>query len=207
MIAIIDYGMGNVRSVFNALSYIGEDPVITKSESKIKDATHIILPGVGSFGNAMENLKNRGLVELLNKEVVKKGKPFLGICLGAQLLTKRSFEHGVFEGFGWVDAEVKEFEFNGETNLKLPHVGWNNIILKKDHPFFANLEDGQRTFYFVHSYHIRCQDESTIAATCEYGYPFTAALAKDNIVATQFHPEKSQDNGVQLLENFVEWKS
>lgn len=205
MIAIVDYGMGNTKSVFNALSYLGEDAIITLDPHKIKDASHIILPGVGAFGNAMDNLKKRGLIDILNKQVIEKYKPFLGICLGLELLAKRSYEHGLHEGLGWVDGEVKKFILEGNT-LKLPHMGWNDIIPKIKHPFFAKLGENCFTFYFVHSYHINCNDSKNIAATCEYGYEFPSVIIKENIIATQFHPEKSQDNGVQLLKNFVEWK-
>lgn len=204
MIAIIDYGMGNLRSVFNALTYLGQDVVITSQPYKIRDSSHIILPGVGAFGKAMANLEERGLIGILNQEVLKHGKPFLGICLGLQLLAKCSYEHGFHSGLGWFEGEVNRFKFNG-NDLKFPHIGWNNIMLKIEHPFFARLQDGQLTFYFVHSYHITCDKPDNIAATCEYGYEFTAVIAKENIIATQFHPEKSQDSGIQLLENFVRW--
>jgi glutamine amidotransferase len=205
MIAIIDYGMGNLRSIFNTMNYIGEDAEVTCEPSKIEDATHIILPGVGSFGKAMSNLESRGLIEVLNRQVLEKGKPFLGICLGMQLLAKNSSEHGYNPGLGWLDAVIKKFTFKN-NQLKLPHMGWNDIAVKRSHPFFSNLKEGEFTFYFVHSYHIVCNNPEYIAASCCYGYEFTAAVIESNIIATQFHPEKSQDNGIQLLENFVNWE-
>jgi glutamine amidotransferase len=204
MIAIIDYNMGNVRSIFNALQYIGQDSVVTSDSKVIDEASHLILPGVGAFGDAIKNLKERGLIEILNQQVLQKGKPFLGICLGLQLLAKIGNEYGCHEGLGWIDAEVIKFDFDG-IKLKIPHVGWNDVTPKIEHPLFANLKKGQFTFYFVHSYHIVCHQEQNIAATCDYGINFTACVTKDNIFATQFHPEKSQDNGLQILQNFINW--
>ena len=204
MIAIIDYGMGNVRSMFNALQYLGQDVEITSDPKHIDDASHLILPGVGAFGDAMKNLENRYLVDILSRQVFEKAKPFLGVCLGLQLLAKSSQEYGFHEGLGWFDAAVIKFDFN-EINLKIPHMGWNDITPKINHPLFANLRGVQFTFYFVHSYYIDCHQQQDVAATSDYGLTFTAAIAKDNIFATQFHPEKSQDNGLQILDNFVNW--
>lgn len=205
MIAIIDYGMGNVRSVYNGLDYLGEDAVITDDPKVIDAATGLILPGVGAFGDAMKNLQERELVGVLEEQVFRKGKPFLGICLGLQLLAKKGYEHGEHDGLGWLDAEVKKFQFEG-TGLKIPHMGWNDISPQTDHPLFANLKTEEFTFYFVHSFHIVCNHSHNIAATCQYGYSFAAAVVKDNIFATQFHPEKSQDNGIQILQNFINWR-
>lgn len=204
MIAIVDYGMGNVRSIYNALQYLGQDPCITANPKEIDNATHLILPGVGAFGDAVKNLEKGNLTELLNYQVIKKGKPFLGICLGLQMLAKSSQEHGFHIGLGWFDAEVVRFQFK-EKELKVPHMGWNDITTEVEHPLFENLSEGQFSFYFVHSYYILCNQPENIAASCEYGIKFTAAIYRDNIFATQFHPEKSQDNGVQLLENFINW--
>lgn len=205
MIAVIDYGMGNIKSVVNALLYLGEDVAVTADPGKIEDASHIILPGVGAFGKAMSNLEKLDLVNILNDQVSKKGKPFLGICLGLQLLAKSSHEHGVHSGFGWIDGDVRKFNID-DAGLKLPHMGWNEIVPKTEHPVFNHLKDDQYTFYFVHSYHIECNDTGDVAATCDYGYEFPAVICRDNIIATQFHPEKSQDNGIQFLENFIEWE-
>ena len=205
MIAIIDYRIGNVKSIFNALQYLGQEAAITADPEVIDSASHLILPGVGSFGNAMNNLKERGLVEILNYQVREKGTPFLGICLGLQLLAKNSQEHGYHAGLGWFDAEVVKFKFGG-VSLKIPHMGWNDITPSIDHPIFANLTKNEFTFYFVHSYHIVCHQPDNVAATCDYGVTFPAVIFRDNIVATQFHPEKSHDNGIQVLNNFVNWR-
>lgn len=205
MIAIIDYGMGNVRSVFNALDYIGEEAVITAAPEVIDNASRLILPGVGAFGDAMKNLAARGLIEVLHRQVFEKGKPFLGICLGQQLLAKSSTEHGYHTGLGWFDAHVVKFNVSS-SGLKVPHMGWNEIAPQVDHPLFSDLLENQLTFYFVHSFHMVCNNPANVAAICEYGYPFAAAIFRDNIFATQFHPEKSQDNGIQILENFVVWE-
>jgi glutamine amidotransferase len=204
MIAIVDYGMGNVRSVHNALEYIGEDAVVTADPRVIDDAERVILPGVGAFGDAMANLQARGLVDVLQRQVLEKGKPFLAICLGLQLLARNSTEHGTHDGLGWFDASV--VRFNGHTRgLKVPHMGWNEVRREVDHPLVASLGEGQLVFYFVHSFHIVCHDPADVACTCEYGDRFTAAIRRDNIFATQFHPEKSQDNGLQVLAEFARW--
>lgn len=204
MIAIIDYGMGNVRSIYNALQYLGQDSTITADPAVLDNASHLILPGVGAFGDAMKNLEGRGLIEILNRQVIEKGKPFLGICLGLQLLANSSQEHGNNTGMGWFDADVVRFKFS-ENLLKVPHMGWDEITPQEQHPLFDNLGEGQFSFYFVHSYYMLCHQPVNIAATCDYGITFAAAIYRDNLFATQFHPEKSQDNGVQLLKNFVSW--
>lgn len=204
MIAIVDYGMGNVRSVHNALEYIGEDAVVTADPRAIDDAARVVLPGVGAFGDAMANLQARGLVDVLRRQVFEKGKPFLGICLGMQLLARNSTEHGTHEGLGWFDANV--IRFNARTRgRKVPHMGWNEVRREVDHPLVASLAEGQLVFYFVHSFHFICHNQADVACTCDYGGRFTAAIRRDNIFATQFHPEKSQDNGLRLLTEFARW--
>jgi glutamine amidotransferase len=202
-IAIIDYGRGNVRSVANAVEYCGADAVVTSDAAVIDDASHILLPGVGAFGDAMAALKERGLPEVLHRQAFEKGKPFLGICLGMQVLAERGHEHGTHDGLGWIKGEVARLQ-PGADSLKIPHMGWNDITLAAEHPVFKGFTPGRLTFYFVHSYHFRAAADAVLA-TCDYGARFTAAVAKDNIVATQFHPEKSQDSGVEVLENFVKW--
>lgn len=204
MIAIIDYGMGNVRSVYNGVTYFGADAEITADPKVIDDATHLILPGVGAFGKAIHSLRRNGLAAILKRQVFEHGKPFLGICLGMQVLAGKSYEHGAHEGLGWLDAEVRRFTC-ADQGLKVPHVGWNSVDFRRRHPLFGNLKPTQNVFYFVHSYHMVCKNQEDILATCEYGYPFPAAVSRDNIWATQFHPEKSQDNGLQALKNFVNW--
>lgn len=204
MIAVINYGMGNVKSIINAVNYLGKKAILTADKKKIDNASHIILPGVGAFGNAMDKLSRKGLVGILKRQVFDKKKPFLGICLGLQLLADRSYEHGFHKGLGWISGEVKKFSLN-EKKFKIPHIGWNEIRIVRRHPLFSGLRDNELTFYFVHSYHIVCKNPQDIAATCSYGENFPAVIAKENLVATQFHPEKSQDNGIQLLQNFLSW--
>lgn len=203
MIAIVDYGMGNVKSLYNAVDFLGHGVAITKNPKIIDSATHIILPGVGAFGDAMCKLKNENLIKILENQVLVKGKPFLGICLGMQLLAKGSQEHGFNPGLGWIEADVVKFSFK-DNSLKIPHVGWNEITIHQESPLYRHL-NGNCTFYFVHSYHMDCKDSNDITATCNYGYGFTASIKKNNILGTQFHPEKSQDNGMQLLRNFLDW--
>lgn len=203
MIAIVDYGMGNVRSLSNAVEYIGYDVTITSNEQDIKDAQKVILPGVGAFGDAIAAIREKGLDQILFREVVEQGKPMLGICLGLQLLARCSHEHGFYKGLGWLDAEV--IKFDSGLTIKTPHIGWNNIYYESPDPLFQNLKIEERAFYFVHSFYIKCENPSDILATCHYGVEFTAAILRNNIVATQFHPEKSQDNGIQVLRNFLNW--
>lgn len=204
MIAIIDYGMGNKYSVFNALDYLGIDCLITNKKEEIEKCDRIILPGVGAFGAAMEILESTGLKEVLDDEVLKKGKPFLGICLGMQLVAEYGYEKGCFKGLGWIKGEVEKLETN-DLNLKIPHVGWNDIIIKKDSILLQGIKK-EKAFYFVHSYVFKPNDENEVIASCNYGQQFTAVLEKDNIFVTQFHPEKSQKNGLILLENFSNWR-
>lgn len=204
-VAIIDYGRGNVRSVFNALEYTGTDAVITDDPAEIDNASHILLPGVGAFGDAVDALNARGLPEVLHRQAFEKGKPFLGICVGMQMLAKAGFEHGEHAGLGWLDAEVRRLE-PGPDCLKIPHMGWNQVELQSEHPLFDGFTETTLVFYFVHSYAVTTPDTDKILGTCGYGAPFVSALAWDNIVATQFHPEKSQDSGIEMLENFVGWE-
>jgi len=197
--------MGNVRSVQNAFEALGRDAVVTSDPGVIAEADRLVLPGVGAFGDAMENLRERGLVDVLNREVLETKKPFLGICLGMQLLAKSSSEHGTHAGLGWIDAEVTRFDFPA-TGLKVPHMGWDEIVPRGKHPLMAGLRADQFVFYFVHSFFVICREPGDVAASCDYGTSFTAAIQRGNIFATQFHPEKSQDNGIQLLQNFAEWR-
>lgn len=205
MIAIIDYGMGNVRSVLNAVRYLGYDGVITSDPKEIDSASHLILPGVGAFGTAMGNLQKRCLDEILKEQVLRRGKALLGICLGLQLLAKSSEEHGFYYGLGFFDARVVQLN-PCDSRLTVPHMGWNDIQPTGDHFLFAKLLRDHFTFYFVHSYHIVCDVAKDVAATCDYGIRFPAVISRNNVVATQFHPEKSQDNGIRVLKNFLEWE-
>lgn len=199
MIAIVDYGMGNLRSVQKALEHIGCDARITDAPKDLKSATHIVLPGVGAFKDAMIALDRCGVASVLKDEIAK-GKPFLGICLGMQMLFDRSFEDGEYDGLGIVRGEVKRFE----TDLKIPHIGWNGLTVKKRTPLFDGVDD--LNFYFVHSYHASGCRAEDIETTCDYGYEFTASVNKDNVWGVQFHPEKSGDTGLRLLQNFAKIK-
>jgi glutamine amidotransferase len=205
-VAIIDYGRGNLRSVANAVEYCGADAAVTADPQVIDDATHIILPGVGAFGDAMAALNATGLPPVLHRQAFEKGKPFLGVCLGMQLLAARGHEHGVHDGLGWIDGEVVRLQ-PGPDGLKVPHMGWNEIALTRSHPLFAGLRPQQLVFYFVHSYHFSAAGADAVIGTCRYGGPFAAVVGRDNIVGTQFHPEKSQDSGVELLQNFIKWRA
>jgi glutamine amidotransferase len=203
MIAIIDYGMGNLGSIANMLKKIGAKAVITSEAATIDAAEKLILPGVGAFDNGMKNLNDLGLIPLLNTKVLKQKTPVLGVCLGMQLITKSS-EEGTLPGLGWVEAKTVKFEFNGKPhNLKIPHMGWNFMDLKQDNSILADMYESPR-FYFVHSYHVVCQDQKDVLATTDYGYEFASAIAKENIIGMQFHPEKSHKFGMRLFKNFVE---
>lgn len=204
MIAVIDYHMGNTRSVVKTLKAIGFDVVLSNNPTEIRNASHLILPGVGAYKDGMNNLRELQLIDLLTEEVVKKGKPFLAICLGLQLLGDEGMEHGgPHAGLGWICGRVERFSVD-ESVYKVPHVGWNNITIAKDIPLFEGVVRPSPDFYFVHSYHLKCQNQEDVIATCSYGETFTAAVQHNNIIATQFHPEKSQKNGVQVLKNFLQ---
>ena len=203
MIVIVDYGLGNLYSVVNAFGVIDCRAHISNKIEDLRKAERIVLSGVGAFSNGIKNLKDMGLVETLHEEVIDKGKPFLGICLGMQLIARSSDEGGHREGLGWVPADVKRLEVE-DQNLKLPHMGWNDINIKLKDPLFRGI-DADFNFYFVHSYHLVCDTPAIIGATCNYGIDFVAAIQKDNVFGTQFHPEKSHKNGFQLLRNFVDY--
>jgi glutamine amidotransferase len=201
-IAIIDYGMGNLSSVANAFGSIGYLASITQNPDDLCQASHVVLPGVGAFGDGMKNLCSSGWLDILEEEVIEKRKPFLGICLGMQLLATMGTEYGLHKGLNWIPGTVNRIESN-DSQIRVPHVGWNDVrILKKD-GLYKNLGDSQ-VFYFVHSYVFEVENKSSIISglTC-HGIEFVASLEKDNIYATQFHPEKSQKIGLKVLDNFV----
>ncbi|MFZ2656756.1 MAG: imidazole glycerol phosphate synthase subunit HisH [Victivallales bacterium] len=198
MIAIIDYGMGNLSSVFKALKKLGADVAITDKVSEIRKAGSVILPGVGHFGDGMKNLKSSGMVDVVRESIADK-KPFLGICLGMQLLMEDSEEAPGVEGLGIFKGKVVRFK---KSSLKVPHMGWNDITMKGKNPNLKGIRDGT-FFYFVHSYYVKPVDSEISVATCNYGVDFAACLGKDNVFATQFHPEKSQDAGLQILKNWI----
>lgn len=202
MIAVVDYGMGNLHSVRHALEYVGAEVRVTSRPQDLRAADRIVLPGVGAFGECVQNLRATGLVDVLEEEVLHRGKPFFGICLGMQVLARTGYENGEQPGLNWLRLSSRfELEAHG---LAVPHVGWNEVTPQADSPLFKGLGK-DRTFYFVHSYYLLTDDLTLVAATCDYGGPFTAAILCNNIFATQFHPEKSQRNGLRLLENFVSW--
>ena len=200
-IAIIDYGMGNVRSLMNAFEYIGEDAAVTRDLDELAAADRLVLPGVGAFGDAMAALRATDLVAPLTRFALEERKPVLGVCLGMQLFAKRSLEHGAHEGLGWLDAEVLPLEV--APPAKVPHVGWNELAFDSGDWLFRGVPAHQTDFYFVHSFHMVCEDPADVVATTDHGGTITAVVRRDNLVAAQFHPEKSQDNGLQLLTNWM----
>ena len=205
MILIVDYGMGNIHSVSKALEYVtNEEVVISANPEDLIKASRIVLPGVGAFGEGIASLKNGGWMGVLKKAVLQEKKPFFGICLGMQMLAEESLEHGRYSGLGWIKGNVTRF-MPTAPELKIPHVGWNDVQFKKNNPLLQGVRE-KADFYFVHSFHLTNTEPEIIAATCDYGYPFVAAIKKDNIFATQFHPEKSQQQGLQILKNFCQWK-
>jgi glutamine amidotransferase len=200
-VAIINYGMGNVDSVKRAIEECGGNAAITDDPGIISSATHVVLPGVGNFKEGMNNLKSRNLVPVLTDQVIRERKPFLGICLGMQLCAKRGREGGGEDGLGWIDGEVRRF-VPDIPGIRIPHIGWNNVILPKSHPLFDGIPSG-KDFYFVHSYHLTgCPDENIISYTPYCGC-FVSSVGRGNIHGLQFHPEKSQKVGFQLLRNFL----
>lgn len=198
-ILIIDYGVGNHQSVINALNSLGYDFLVSNKKEHILNSDIYIFPGVGAFNEAMKNLNNLGLVELLKKQILEKKKPILGICLGFQLLADYSEENGFHKGLGFVKGGVVKFK--SKKGLRIPHVGWNTIEIIKKNPLFSKLEKFP-SFYFDHSYYLEC-DSSYVSAKCFYGRDVVAAVQKDNIFGVQFHPEKSQNNGLKLFRSFL----
>ena len=200
MIAIIDYDAGNIKSVEKALISLGQEVCVTRDADEILQADKVILPGVGAFGDAMEKLHRYGLVDVIRK-VVEKKTPFLGICLGLQLLFERSDEASGVEGLGILKGEV--LKIPAAEGLKIPHMGWNSLQLKHNGKLFQSL--GEETYvYFVHSYYLKAEDPSIVKATTEYGVSIDASVEQENVFACQFHPEKSSDAGLQILKNFIE---
>jgi imidazole glycerol-phosphate synthase subunit HisH len=198
MIAIVDYGMGNLRSVQSSLERTGHEAVVTREIAQIQSAHGVVLPGVGAFGACMENLAQFGLIEPI-RDVVRRKRPFLGICLGFQLLFSESDEFGPKKGLDLFSGEVKGFR--ASENLKIPHMGWNRLEKKFDSPFLEGISSGAYV-YFVHSFHVVPDDASIVATITEYGDNFVSSIATDTLFACQFHPEKSQDSGLRILANF-----
>jgi len=206
MIAIVNYKMGNLQSIANAIKILGAEAEIAEKPEDLEKAEGIIIPGVGAFKDGMENLRKAGFIEALNNEVLEKKKPFLGICLGMQLIAKKSFEYGEHKGLGWVDFNVCRIE-PSSPSFRIPHMGWNNLELRGDGgKLFKGIKE-PAVVYFVHSYHLTPlseADENAITSTCYHGAAITASLEKENIFGTQFHPEKSQNTGLTMLKNFID---
>ena len=203
MIAIIDYDAGNIKSVEKALLLLGQEVVITGGREEILKADKVILPGVGAFGDAMANLRKTGLDQVI-REVTGRGTPFLGICLGLQLLFERSGEAPGVEGLGILKGEI--LRIPDSEGLKIPHMGWNSLHLENDGRLFRGISEGAYV-YFVHSYYLKAADESIVKASTEYSTHIHASVEKDNVFACQFHPEKSSDVGIQILRKFVELRA
>ncbi len=203
-VAIIDYGSGNLRSVAKAFERAangGRIDVITDPKAMV-DASHIVLPGVGAFADCMRGMESiPGLREQLTREILEKGKPMLGICVGMQMLFDEGHEHGVHAGLGWIRGKVVPLTPK-DTQLKVPHMGWNQLRVRHPHPLLEGLS-AENHAYFVHSYHAQCENPADVVAETEYGGPVTAVVARANITGTQFHPEKSQSTGLRILENFL----
>lgn len=198
-IAIIDYRMGNLRSVENAFRAVCEDVHVVSAPEALADAERIVLPGVGAFGDGMATLAGAGWTDALEEQVRRRGKPFLGLCVGMQVLATTGLEHGTHRGLGWIPGVVERFQTEG---LRVPHIGWNDVTPAAGSGLYVGID--RPVFYFVHSYIFRPEDDRVVSGTCRYGEPFAASVEAGNIWATQFHPEKSQRAGLQLLRNFVE---
>ncbi len=198
MITIVDYQMGNLRSVQKAIEHVGGEAKISSDPSEIAEAEKLILPGVGAFGDAMAEIRRRDLAKPIC-DFIDSGRPFLGICLGLQLLFEQGFEHGQHEGLGVLQGDVVRFEL--PPSFKVPHMGWNTVNKRSDAPLLCDTADGTH-FYFVHSFYVRPTDPSVVALECDYGVKFCAMVWRDNLYATQFHPEKSQAEGLKLLDAF-----
>jgi glutamine amidotransferase len=202
MIGIIDYGMGNLTSVFNALQSIGQTASIITHPGELKGCNKLILPGVGAFGKAMKNLEEGGWLEELNKEVVELQKPLLGICLGMQLVADSSEEFGKHQGLGWIAGDVVLMD-PPDDSLRIPQIGWNNVAYPRESKLYHGIDENT-DFYFVHSFHFQAADPAVVNGVCDYGMQVVASVEKDNIFAVQFHPEKSGPAGLTLLKNFSE---
>lgn len=200
MLAIIDYQMGNLRSVQKGFEKVGHAATITSDPTILRQASKVVLPGVGAFGDAMAELRRRHLIEPI-RDAVQSGKPFLGICLGLQLLFETGYEGGQHQGLGILKGEVVRFEL--PHDYKVPHMGWNTLKIRKPAPILKDLAEGTYV-YFVHSYFVKPADADVIATETDYGGPFCSMIWRDNLYATQFHPEKSQANGLKILKNFAE---
>ena len=210
-VALIDYGSGNLRSAAKAVERAAADAglsttvLVTANADAVRRADRIVLPGVGAYGDCKRGLSAvPGMLDALEEAVIKGGRPFLGICVGMQLMAERGVEHGVHQGLGWIKGEVVALD-PSDPALKIPHMGWNELEIITPHPVLAGLPAGAHA-YFVHSYHFRCADPANVLARVEYGGPVSAVIGRDNLVGTQFHPEKSQHAGLALIANFLQWR-
>lgn len=204
MVGIVHCGSGNIGSVAGAIDYLGGDPLIVREPAQFDQCSRLILPGVGSFREAVEQLRALGLAEALHRFALESKRPVLGICLGMQIMASKGFEGGETEGLGWFQGSVKKIQTNVHP-ARIPHVGWNEVVVRKSHPLLEGIPD-RADFYFVHSYTVSLDDEEFLIATCPYADGVTAIMARDNIFAVQFHPEKSQDQGLRMLDNFLTWE-
>lgn len=211
-VALIDYGSGNLRSAAKAMERVIREQslplqvLVTNDANAVRRAERVVLPGVGAFADCRAGLDAvPGMHEALDEAVIKGGKPFLGICVGMQLMAERGLEHGVHQGLGWLAGEVKPLA-PADSELKIPHMGWNDLMVDAaDHPVLAGLSSGRHA-YFVHSYHMECRDPALVLARADYGGPFAAVVGRDNLVGAQFHPEKSQETGLNFIGNFLRWR-
>ncbi|MBP2306203.1 imidazole glycerol phosphate synthase subunit HisH [Azospirillum melinis] len=210
-VALIDYGSGNLRSAAKAIERAAGEAdasytvLVTSDADAVRRADRVVLPGVGAFADCKRGLSEvPGMLEALEEVVHRRGRPFLGICVGMQLMAERGREYGVTEGLGWLPGEVVKLE-PADPALKIPHMGWNELNIRHPHPVLAGLPEGSHA-YFVHSYQFRLADPDTLIASADYGGPFAAVVGRDNLVGTQFHPEKSQATGLALIANFLRWK-
>ncbi len=201
MIVIVDYGMGNVRSLRNAFDFLGCDVILSREIEDFENAERIVLPGVGAFGDAVNAIRSLGLEDILWNQAIEVKKPIFGICLGMQLVASTSAEYGNHTGLGWIEADV--IPMISSDIDKVPHVGWNSISITGEEWLFDGLPPDP-DFYFVHSFYMKCRNQKNVIATTQHNGIITAAVAQENIVATQFHPEKSQDNGLQILQNWLD---
>lgn len=202
-VTIIDYGSGNLHSIAKAFEREanGMRVVVSDKAEDIEKASHIVLPGVGAFGDCIKGLESlAGVKDALTKSVMVDKKPFMGVCVGMQMLADEGTEHGSFKGLGWIKGKVVAID--AKDSLKIPHMGWNEIKIENPHPVFEGIKNGDHV-YFVHSYHFMCENKNNVISTVDYGQNITAAIANDNIIATQFHPEKSQEVGLKLISNFL----
>jgi len=207
-VAVVDYGSGNLRSAAKALQRAsgetGQKILVTSDPDAVRKADRIVLPGVGAFGDCRRGLDALpGMVEALQEAVINSGRPFLGICVGMQLMADRGVEHGTHPGLGWIGGEVVILKPE-DPMLKIPHMGWNNLIVRREHPVLADLGEDPHV-YFVHSYHFRLARPEDLLAETDYGEPMAAVIGRNNLIGTQFHPEKSQQSGQRLLANFLKW--